>query len=70
VGGDQRVEDAVGEGEVVDRGSVRLFGVDVGGAPLQRAIAVAGGEQVVGAEVDGDGTEGGELAEQLLPLGA
>ena len=65
---DQRVEYAVGEGEVVDRRSIRPLGVDVGRAPLQRALAVAGGEQVMRTKIDRNGAERSQFAEQLFAV--
>jgi hypothetical protein len=65
---DEGVEDAVSDGEVVDRSSVRLFGVDVGGAPLEGTVAVSGGEEIVRAIVNRDWTECGEFAEKLFAV--
>ena len=46
--GDQGIEDAVGDGEIVDWRAVRALGVDVGRAPFEGTVAVAGGEQIMG----------------------
>lgn len=67
---DEGVEDAIGDGEVVDGRAVGLFGIEIGRAPLQGALAVAGRQQIVWAKIDGRGTHRGQLPEQLLPVGS
>ena len=62
------VEDAVDDRPVVDRLAVGVLGVGVGRAPLQGRGAVAGGEQVVRAEVDLLRAELAEFGEQLLAV--
>ena len=47
-----RVEDPVQNRPVVDRLSLGVFAVGAGRAPLERGRAVAGGQQVVRAEID------------------
>ena len=49
---DVGIEDPVDDRPVVDRLAVRIFGVGVGRAPLERGCAVAGRQQVVGPDVD------------------
>ena len=66
---DERVEDAVGDREVVDRRAVGPLGVDVSRAPLERSVAIAASEQVVRAKVDRDRAKRGELAEKLSAVG-
>ena len=68
-GGPVGVEDTVEECEVVDGFAGGVEGVDVGGAPLELGDAVAAGEQVVCADVDGDGREVVEFGEELAAAG-
>ena len=56
------VEDPVDDRPVVDRLARRVLGVGVRRAPLQRGRAVAGGQQVVGADVDRLRAERGQFA--------
>ena len=63
------VEDTVRNSEIVDGGAVRLFRIDVGRAPLQRAFSIAGGEEIMGAEVDRNGAEAREFSQELLAVG-
>jgi len=63
------VEGAIGDGEVVNGLAAGADAEDVRGAPLQLRHAVAGGEQVMRADVDGGGAEVVQLAQQLLPAG-
>jgi hypothetical protein len=64
------VEDPVDDGPVVDRLALAVLGVGTGGAPLEGRRAVAGGEQVVGAEerLRQPATEPAELAEELFAV--
>ena len=59
------VEDAVEGAPVVDRPALGVLGVGIGAAPLEGGRAVAGGEQVVGAEVDRERAELAQLRDQL-----
>src|SRR6202012_4447423 len=68
-GGFEGVEDLVGDGPVVWCGAVWVLVVGVGGAPFERAVTFAGGEEVVGSEVDGVGAEVVELAEEFATVG-
>ena len=62
------VEDAVEDGPRMDGPAGGVLRVGVGRAPFQRRRAVAGGEEIVGADIDGAGVERGELAEELPPV--
>ena len=62
------IEDAVGDGPVVDRLAGRVLGVGVGGAPLERGLAVAGHQQAVDAHVDRHGAERRDFGQQLLAV--
>ena len=46
------VEDLVEDGPAIHRLATRILGVDIGGAPLEVGLAVAGSEQEVSANVD------------------
>src|ERR1700730_4394644 len=62
------VEDAVKNRPAVNWVSGRVFGVDIGRAPLQRGGAITGSEEIVDANVYRHGTEGGQLAEKLFAV--
>ena len=62
------VEDAVEDRPVIDRAARGVLGVGVGAAPLQCRGAVAGGEQVVRAKVNGLRLQFTELAEQFAAV--
>ena len=50
--GEISVEDAIDDGPIVDRFAVGVFAVGAGRAPFEGWSAIAGAEEVVGAEVD------------------
>ena len=62
------VEDAVDDRPVVDRLALRVLGVGVGAPPLEGGRAVAGVEEVVGAEVDLRRAELAQRREQLASV--
>ena len=64
-GGLPCIEDAVHDLEVVDRFAAGIFCVDVGRGELELGDAVAGGKQVMGADVDRVGREVVELAQEF-----
>ncbi len=64
------VKDAIDDRPVIDGLAVSVFGIRIGRSPFERAFAVSAGEQVVGADVDGDRAQRGEFVEQLLSVGA
>lgn len=66
--GEVGVEDGVEDLPVVDGSPRGVFRIGVGRSPLERGRAVAGGEQVVGAEVDPPRTQFTQLAEKLLTV--
>src|SRR6185312_5936767 len=70
VSGKEGVENAIGDGEVVYRRAVGALGVDISRSPLERALAVAGGEQIVGAEINRNLAIRGKLAEEFLAVGS
>ena len=59
------VEDPVHDRPVVDRVAVRILGIGVGRAPFERGLAIAGGQQIVGADVRRGAGGGGQVAQQL-----
>ena len=65
---DVGVEDAVGDGPVVDWPARGVFGVGIGRAPLEGGFAIARDQQAVDAHVDGHGAERGELGEELAAI--
>src|SRR5690606_35172600 len=67
-GFDGGVHDLVNQRVVVDRVAVGVFGVDVGGAPLQGRRAVTRVEEKVRAGIHGRGVHRRQRAEQLLSL--
>ena len=67
-GGFVLVEDLVEDGEVVDGLAGGVEREDVGGGPLELGGAVAGGEEVMGADVDGRGREVVQLGQELAAI--
>ena len=67
-GGVERIEDVVEDRPVVNRFAVFVLGVGVSRAPLEGGGAVAGGQQIVDADVHGRSTERGQLAEKFLAV--
>src|SRR5579863_4096551 len=66
--GDEGIEDAIRNREVVDRRAVRFFGVKVRRSPLERTRAIAGCEEIVRAEIDRRRAERGELTQELFAV--
>lgn len=63
------IEDAIENAPVVDGLTRGVFGVDIGGAPFQGRGAIAGGQEIVDADVDRGGAEGGEFSEEFFAVG-
>src|SRR5215469_2249522 len=62
------VEDVVQDHPVINGFSCSIFGVDVGGAPLQGSGAVARSQKIVDANINRDRAKLGDFAEQLLSI--
>ena len=58
------IEDLIENGPAIDGFPVRILGVDVGRTPFEIGLAVAGGEQEMGANIDRNRAQIVQLAKQ------
>jgi hypothetical protein len=62
------VDDAVGNGPIVDRPAGGVFGIGVGGSELEARRSVAGRQHEVSANVHRRAAQRGQFADQLLAV--